>query len=152
MKNNKDKDKDIVTFKSILNIIKLRSTCSRIQVGTLLILDGRIISMGWNGVPPKHKHCNLNSWDFNKESDVEKHRIFSDENELHSECNALMFAAKHGIKTDNSDLYVNISPCTSCAKLIIAAGIKNVYYEIEYDRSTKGIKLLKESGVKIYKI
>lgn len=70
---------------------------------------------------------------------------------IHAEQNALMFCAKNGISTDGCDMYVTASPCINCAKLIIQAGIKKVYYAEEY-RKTDGIELLEKAGIDCIKI
>jgi dCMP deaminase len=76
----------------------------------------------------------------------EKHHEWSLKNEVHAEANAICACAKAGISTDNSELYTTISPCTSCALLIVQAGIKKVYYEIEYDLSD-GLDVLKNNNI-----
>ncbi len=79
----------------------------------------------------------------------EEHRLFSEENELHAEQNCLAYAGRHGIATDGADLFVEVSPCSQCAKLIIAHGIKKVFYRTKYDRSNNGITLLQNAGVEV---
>lgn len=142
--------------------VSTHSTCIRLQIGCLIVKGNRIISMGYNGVPSGHKHCNDY---FNEEYSVpikcefrkdhpefdNMHKVFSDEKELHAEQNAISFAARNGIETDNTVLYTTMSPCNNCSKLIIAAGIKEVFYLEEYDRSIKGIALMEESGIFVVK-
>lgn len=82
----------------------------------------------------------------------EEHRLFSELYELHAEQNCLAYAARHGIKTDGADLWVEVSPCNMCSKLIIAHGIKNVYYRNLYDRETHGLNLLRNQGVNVEQI
>ncbi len=142
--------KSLQTYKEILQVIEKRSTCLKLKVAALLIKDDRIISTGWNGVPSKHKHC----CDFfsGEELDfAEKHHEFHVNNELHAEQNCIAYAAKNGISTDNSTLFISISPCCSCAKLIIAGGIKSVYYINEY-KDISGNDLLSKSGIKVMKL
>lgn len=137
------------TFKDILTVLENNSTCARLKVSSIIVKDDRIISMGWNGVPSGHKHCEdiFKDPDFSDKDLYHQHHIFANENELHAEQNAISFAAKNGIKTDGASLYVSISPCDNCAKLIIAAGIKNVFYKKVYDRSSVGLLLLKKSNI-----
>jgi dCMP deaminase len=68
-------------------------------------------------------------------------------NATHAEANALAFAARQGISTDNSILFVTVAPCDVCAKLLIAAGVRRVYYEEEY-RDPAGIELLRLASIK----
>ena len=65
---------------------------------------------------------------------------------IHAEANALLFAAKNGIATNNCDMYVTLSPCSECAKMIVQSGIKRVVYKEKY-RDTSGIDFLKAVGI-----
>lgn len=136
-------------YRKMLKIIEEDSTCIRLHVGAIIVLDDRIVSTGWNGVPAKHEHCCDRFKDHSDKDMLEQHKEFSEKNEIHAEQNAIAFAARKGISTENCDIYVSISPCTACAKLIIAAGIKRVFYETLYDRETYGLDLLKKSGVEL---
>ena len=141
--NNKWK----TTFMKIAQEIATHSTCTRLQVGCVIVKDKRVVSMGYNGTPKGHCHCNEN---FEKGVYTdEAHRIFSDKNELHAEQNAIAFAAKGGISINNNIMFVTMSPCNSCSKLIIASGIREVYYLEEYDRSIDGLRLMKKSKIKL---
>jgi|TARA_Y100000310_G_scaffold273645_1_gene289208 dCMP deaminase len=132
-------------FTGVLKVFEKNSTCIRIKVAALIIKDGRIISTGWNGVAPKCKHCE--SIFTVKEYNSKDHAAFSRENEIHAEQNALGWAARNGVSTEGADLYISISPCSYCAKLIVAAGIKKVYYLKEYDRDSNGIAFLNKNGI-----
>ena len=138
-------------FKKILKDTEEMSTCARMRVASLIVKDGRIVSTGWNGIPSGKMHCR----DFFYNRDVTRdmlgyadHHKFSEKNEIHAEQNAIGFAARNGLSAKDSDLYISVSPCVYCAKLIWAAGIKNVYYVKEYDRSTEGIEFLSENNIK----
>lgn len=148
------KPKQLEVYRKILEAIESRSTCHRLQVGAVLVLDDRPISTGWNGVPSGHDHCCDIYADRDKTSPafIEEHRIFSENNELHAEQNCLMFAAKKGIKTDGADLYITYSPCKQCAKLIIASGIKRVFYKEEYDRQPYIPGFLEKNGIEVQKL
>ncbi len=141
--------KQLKTFTDILDVLERRSTCYRLQVAALLVSDDRIISSGWNGVPSNHKECKdvFNGYDINSEEFKQAHTIFSLNNELHAEQNCIGYAARHGIKTANCDMVITLSPCTQCAKLIIAAGIKSIFYKRLYDRNPEAVELLKQSKI-----
>jgi dCMP deaminase len=62
---------------------------------------------------------------------------------LHAESNAILKAAKSGVSTDNSTLYITLSPCIDCAKLILQSGIKRVVYSEEY-KDVSGIEFLRK--------
>jgi len=156
-----NKTKDIETFKQILEIIEKRSSCARLQVGCLLIKNGRIISTGWNGVPSKTLagnsngiiHCSEYFKDRLTEDDFTiKHTDYSAKFEIHAEQNAIAIAAKEGISTKDSVLFTSYCPCSYCAKLIVTVGIKEVYYVEDYDRNDYGKELLTRCGVELIKI
>ena len=135
------------------------STCDRKHVGALIVRDGRCISWGYNGAPPGLPHCNevLHGWPHPPRSRTEADIMREEMNRLgcknatHAEANALAFAARQGISTDGGTLYVTVSPCDVCARLIIAAGITAVVYDEEY-RDSAGRELLDKAGVQVKQI
>jgi|SRR5215471_2996602 len=128
------------------------STCPRKAVGAVIIRDGRAISWGYNGAPPGTPHCEVNNHGYlgdpHWELAVQDHGC---RNATHAEANAICFAAKQGISTDNSILLVGVSPCRECARLIIASGIREVYYRELY-RDQAGVDLLEYAGVQTWHI
>jgi dCMP deaminase len=122
-----------------------RSTCTRIKVGAVLVKNDRIVSTGYNGVPKGMIHCE----DYFKENEYtdEKHREFSIKYELHAEQNLLAEALKNNINPEGGKVYLTLSPCGMCAKLLLATGIKEVYYLEEYDRDVSGIELLNSNNI-----
>lgn len=110
------------------------SYAKRLKVGAILSKDKRIIACGYNGTLPKSDNtCEVNN--------------ITCETVIHAEQNILSFCAKNGIRTNNTILYVTTSPCIECAKLIISAGIKKVYYLEKY-RNINGLNLLKDNNIK----
>ena len=142
------------TFLKIATVISQHSTCSRIKVGAVLTKDYRIISTGYNGVPSGKQHCNeiFKNVDITSDEFKKQHGEWSKTNELHGESNCILAAAKNGISTKDTILYITLSPCIDCAKQIVSAGIKEVYFLEKYDRDQTGIKYLKESKVKVTQI
>lgn len=112
------------------------SHAKRNQVGCVITKDRRIMATGYNGTLPGD--TNICEDDSGKTKD----------SVAHAEQNALMFCARNGIPTQGCHIYVTLSPCTHCAKLIIAAGISKVFYKEQY-RCTEGLDLLKQFGVEI---
>lgn len=140
------------SFLKIAKEISTHSTCCRKQVGSILVNESKvIISMGYNGVPSGMQHCNehFTMTDMLKPDFMKMHGDFSRRFELHSEQNCIAQCAKNGISPVGSTLYIDLSPCSQCAKLILAAGIKRVVYSEEYDRETEGLELLRQNGVKV---
>ncbi len=138
----------------ILGVVEKRSTCSRLSVGSVLVKDDRIISTGWNGVAKGQEHCceKFASHDKTSEDFKKIHGEFSQLNEIHAEQNCLGFAARNGIQTEDTTLFVTYSPCLACAKLIVSCGISTVYYKTVYERESEGIKFLENSRVIVKKI
>jgi dCMP deaminase len=128
-----------------------RSTCSRAKVGVVIALDGRVVSTGYNGAPAGLPHCNHEC-----NCDGEWHggdhtsdcpTISPCTTSVHAEVNAIAFAARHGVAAAGTTLYTTLSPCVSCAQLIINAGITDVVYQEKY-RNVAGLALLTDAGVR----
>lgn len=137
-------------FMNVAEIVKTRSTCLRRQVGAVLVKDKQIISTGYNGAPANVEHC-INKGCIRQAMNIpsgERHELCIS---VHSEQNAILQAAKHGQSTNNCILYVTHSPCILCAKAIINAGIKEVYYKEEYNDVTSKYMLI-NAGVKLEKL
>ena len=125
----------------------------RNKVGALLVKDGQIISDGYNGTPK--------GFDNNCEDEIrtcksgdprfEDIELKTKPEVLHAEANAITKVAKSNYSSDGSTLYVTLSPCFECAKLIIQSGIKRVVYKETY-RNTEGLELLKKAGIEVEQI
>lgn len=140
-----------------------RSTCVRKQVGAVIfdIDSDRLLAIGYNGTVSGLVHCNeLFNPDFTpkcsllnylKVADTKNniHHMFSEQYEVHAEQNALLNMIHTGTKKGNNmGIMCTLEPCLNCAKLIIGAGIKHVWYIEKYDRATYDIKqYFKRAGV-----
>lgn len=150
------------------NMAKL-STCSRVNVGAILVLEGRPVLSGYNGSPSGHRHCkdiylekyhqyiesvggktNFTFEDYMKLPEVrEDHGKFSRLHEVHAEINIISQAAYKGLSVKGGKLYITHSPCNDCCKSILTAGISEVLFENLYDRETEGIQILLQSGINV---
>jgi dCMP deaminase len=106
-------------FMSIANVVSSRSTCHRKFVGAVIVRNKTILSTGYNGSIRGMPHC----------SDVghmmeNGHCVAT----IHAEINAILQAAKNGVMIDGGTLYVTASPCWSCFKASINAGIQRICY------------------------
>ena len=113
-------------------IVAQRSTCDRLNVGAIIIKDGRVISTGYNGNVSGMPHC--------------QHRMLDVPGipcttAVHAEANAIVWAARHGVATEGTMLFTTHQPCLDCAKLIINAGIIRVFFKNEY-RLREGLEML----------
>lgn len=115
------------------------SHCSRKKVGALIVRDGRIISDGYNGTPAGFDNC--------CENDLGETHWYV----LHAEANAILKVARSTNDCNNATLYLTLSPCKDCCKLILQAGINRVVYINDY-KDTTGIDFLKNSDVEIVQI
>ena len=119
------------------------SHCNRKKVGALIVKNGMIISDGYNGTPYGFNNC--------CEDHVAKGTIMTEETKwevLHAEANAIMKCAKHGTSCEGATLYLTMSPCKECSKLIHQAGINRVVYHEEYD-DKEGIEFLNKAGIEV---
>ena len=141
------------TFMAMAIVLAIRGTCDRKQVGALIVRDGRIIGMGYNGAPPGLPHCDENNHGYDSVPHGPDHppevmSLAGCRNATHAEANALAFSAKYGVSTDEATLYVTLSPCLDCSRLLIAAGIRRVVYGETY-RDASGLDILYQTGVEL---
>ena len=131
-------------------IAATRSTCLRRQVGAVIVKDDRILATGYNGAPKKLKHCSEVGCLREKKNipSGERHEICRG---THAEQNAIIQAAYYGISIKDSYLYCTNTPCLICAKMIINAGIKKVYYIDSYN-DEMALSLFKEANIELIKI
>lgn len=132
-----------------------RGTCSRAQVGVVIALEGRVLSTGYNGAPAGMNHCSHECNCDRRKSPLEMglHADFCPQNSenvckivTHAEANAVAFAARHGVAIEGAELYTTLSPCLTCAKLVINAGIIRVWIGEAY-HSQDGLVLLQNAGI-----
>ncbi len=112
------------------------SHCNRKQVGALIVKDSMIISDGYNGTPTGFDNC--------CEDEAEKTLWYV----LHAEANAIMKVAKSTNNSNGATLYITLSPCRECSKLVLQSGIKRVVYLHAY-KDNSGIQFLEKAGVEI---
>lgn len=115
------------------------SYCKRKQVGAIIVRDRMIISDGYNGTPSGFENC------------CEDHEGLTQWYVLHAEANAILKVARSTQSCDNATLYITLSPCKDCSKLIHQSGIKRVVYQNGY-RDTSGIDFLEKAGIEVSQI
>jgi dCMP deaminase len=137
-------------FFQIASQVATRSTCMRRQVGAVLVKDKRILSTGYNGAPRGISHC-IDVGCLREQLGIpsgERHELCR---ALHAEQNAIIQAALHGVKIEGSTLYCTHQPCSLCAKMIINAGIVEVYFDEGYpDELATGF--FNEAGTRLHRI
>ncbi len=133
-------------FMNIAKEVATRSNCIKRKIGAVIVSEKRIVSTGYNGTPRGVKNCN--------EGGCKRCNSFAESGTRLDECwcshaeeNSIVQAAYHGISTKESTLYTTYSPCLTCSKMIINAGIKEVVYNAEYPLASNALEMLKEAGV-----
>ena len=129
-------------FMSIAREVATRSTCDRKNVGAVIVRDKNILSTGYNGSIRGLPHCDEAGHDM-----VGGHCVRT----VHAEANAIIQAARHGVRIDGADIYTTASPCWECFKLIANAGIRRIYYG-EFYREPKCFAIAEELGIELIKI
>lgn len=123
-------------------VLSMRSTCSRLMVGAVVVRDKRIISGGYNGSVSGEAHC------IDEGCYVENGHCIRT---VHAEINALVQCSKFGVQTEGAEIYVTHFPCLPCTKAIIQAGIRKVTYLKNYRNHEYAIHLLEQAGVEVVK-
>jgi len=126
-------------FMNIAKEVSTRSTCDRKHVGAVIVRDKTLLSTGYNGSIKGLPHCNDAGCEM-----VDGHCIRTS----HAEANAIVQAAKNGVKIDGSEIYVTASPCYNCFKLIANSGIKVIFYNELY-RDERIKNRAKEVGIEL---
>lgn len=135
-------------FMEIAEIVKTRSTCLRRQVGAVIVKENRIITTGYNGAPSGLKHCTEIGGCERARLNIpsgQRHELCR---ALHAEQNAIIQAAKVGVSTEGTTIYITLQPCVICAKMLVNAGIKRIVFKGEYpDALSKAI--LEEAEIEL---
>ena len=134
-------------FMEMARIVSKRSTCLRRAVGAVIVLDNRIMTTGYNGVPVGIEHCDARGC-LREQLQVpsgQRHELCRG---LHAEQNAIIQAAYLGQSIRGATLYCTTQPCVICAKMIINAGIKRVVIEERYPDELSQ-SMLAEAGVSV---
>ena len=134
----KDKKVDLVYLK-MAEVWATNSYCKRMQVGSLIVKNKSIISDGYNGSPTGFPN------ECEDDDNVTLNYV------LHAEANAITKLAKSTQSSDGSTLYVTVSPCFECSKLIIQAGVKRLVFKEVY-RKPESLKFLFDAGIEIVRI
>ena len=136
-------------FLKLVDVVGTRSTCDRGRPSCIIVKDRRVLTTGYGGSPIGQPHCDDVGHEMQKQIDedgnISEHCVRT----LHAEVNALCQAAKFGISIDGATLYIKFTPCYTCAKMVVNAGIKRVVSQEKYHAGAKTMKLFKQAGVKL---
>lgn len=135
-------------FVEIMHAVGARSTCDRGRSGCVIAKDKRIVSTGYVGAPGGCRHCDEAGHEMHtvvNENGTESHHCIRT---THAEQNAIAQAARIGTSTEGATLYCKMTPCYTCAKIIVNAGIVRVVAENDYHAGARSKEIFKEAGVK----
>jgi len=140
--NFMQKEKQLKFDKAYLRIARewgKLSHCKRKQVGALIVKGRMIISDGYNGTPTGF------------ENPCEDEEGYTKWYVLHAEANAILKVAGSTQSCEGATLYITMSPCKECSKLIHQAGIKRLVYHIDY-KDNSGLDFLRKAGVELQQV
>jgi dCMP deaminase len=126
-------------FMSIAVLASQRSPCKRLNVGSVIVKNNRLISMGYNGYIPGAPH--ISRVQDNHEQSI-----------IHSEVNAITDCARRGTSLEDAKIYVTHYPCPNCFRSIAACGIKEIIYLNEYNNNPIVQELANDASIIIKKL
>ena len=136
-------------FIELANAVSKRATCDRGRSGCVIVRDRQILVSGYVGSPRGLPHCDdvghLMKKVIHEDGTISQHCVRT----VHAEQNAICQAARLGISLENSTIYCRMTPCRTCAMLIINCGIKRVVCEKKYHSAEESEAMFKEVGIKI---
>lgn len=125
-------------FMATALLLASRSSCERLHVGCVVVSGGenrnRIVAAGYNGFLPGAAH-------------VSRVRDGHEQATVHAEQNAIADAARRGVGLDGATIYVTHFPCINCAKILAAAGVREIVYHFDYHNDELVPAILAESDV-----
>jgi len=137
-------------FMDLANTAAKRATCDRGRSGCVIVRDKHVLVTGYVGSPKGMKHCDevghLFKKVYHEDGSVTQHCVRT----VHAEQNAIAQAARRGIALDDSTLYCKMTPCRTCAMLIINCGIVRVVCEKKYHAGKESEELLAQAKVKLF--
>ena len=150
MANKPERPSWTTYFMDITELVAKRSTCTRRAVGAVLVKDKQILATGYNGAPTGITHC-FDSGCLREQMNIpsgERHELCRG---VHAEQNAIVQAAFYGVSIKDSTLFCTNLPCSICAKMLINAGIKKIYYKSGYADSISE-EMMKEAEIEVIKL
>lgn len=137
-------------YMDLASKLALRSHCVKAQVGAVLTKDTRIVSLGYNGPPAGTHNCDI-EW---PHDGCPRDSKGSCSLALHAEQNAILYATKNNVSMQGATLYVTLSPCIACARVIFTIGIKKVFFKDSYAnfkglKNDEGVDFLRRFGVEV---
>ena len=136
-------------FIEIANTVAKRATCDRGRSGCVIVRDKQILVSGYVGSPMGFAHCDEVGHQMKKMVHEDGSETNHCVRTVHAEQNAICQAAKRGIALEGSTLYCRMTPCRTCAMLIINCGISRVVCEKKYHAGGESELMLRDAGIEL---
>ena len=128
-----------VYFMNIAKEVRTRSTCNRKHVGAVIVRGKTILATGYNGSIRGLAHCDEAGHEMDNTHCVRT---------IHAEANAIVQSARHGVRIEDSEIYITASPCYDCFKMIANVGIRKIYFG-EFYRDERIMEHAKELNIEL---
>lgn len=136
-------------FMELANTASKRATCDRGRSGCVIVKNRHVLVTGYVGSPAGLPHCDevghLFSKTIHSDGSISNHCIRT----VHAEQNAICQAARRGIALEGATLYCRMTPCRTCAMLIINCGIKRVVCERKYHKGAESEEMFRQAGIEL---
>ena len=136
-------------FMEVADAISKRATCDRGRSGCVIAKDKQILATGYVGSPVGFPHCDDVGHQMKKviheDASISEHCVRT----VHAEQNAICQAAKRGVSINGATIYCRMTPCRTCAMLLINSGIKRVYAERKYHAGAESEAMFKKAKIKL---
>ena len=136
-------------FMEIVHAVAKRATCDRGRGGCVIARDRQILVTGYVGSPKGMPHCDEVGHQMKTVTHEDGHQSQHCTRTVHMEQNAICQAAKRGVPIDGSTLYIKYTPCATCAKMLINAGIIRVVCEKKYHAGAETEEILRQAGIEL---
>ena len=136
-------------FFSIADAVSKRATCDRGKSGCVIVREKQILVTGFVGSPSGFAHCDEVGHQMKRLIHEDGRTTEHCMRTIHAEQNAICQAAKQGISIEGATIYTRMTPCRTCAMLLINSGIEKVMCERKYHAGEESEKMFEEAGVKI---
>jgi len=142
-------------YMDIARAVSRRSSCSRRQVGAIMVVDRGIVSTGYNGTPFGFRNCNEGGCP-RCASDVPSHNGYDTCLCVHAEENSIALAARRGVQIAQATLYTTLRPCIHCLRFLVQAGIVAIRYEekVRFDQEIEDLysDILRYSSIEMVQL
>lgn len=137
-------------YMAMANVAASASTAVKLKVGSIVVKDHRILSVGYNGTPPGTDNvCEDKVWI--GDDQVGDYQLVTKKEVIHAEMNAIYKMARDGQSGAGADIFITHAPCFECAKAILSVGFNKVWYRNSY-RNEDGINLLMSNNIAVEKV